>query len=136
MSLSLQTTEETSANFTDLFRTLNLRKKTLIQWFLWFTCSFVYYGLVLNTSTLIPGGDFHINFFIGGVVEIPAYLLTIMVLLYWGRRLPLSGMFFLCGLCYIIVVCTPGGKLNFYQTFGLYSTFQTFVAEHLFTCYI
>jgi hypothetical protein len=30
-------------------------KKTLIQLFTWFTASFVYYGLSINSDTLIPG---------------------------------------------------------------------------------
>ncbi len=84
-----------------------MRKKTLIQWFLWFTCSFVYYGLTLNTGTLIPGGDLHINFMVSGLIEFPAYALTIIVLLFFGRRVPLSGMLFLTGVCYAIVACTP-----------------------------
>ena len=41
--------------FLDLFKTPNLRKNTLIQYFNWFTATFVYYGLTLNADTLIPG---------------------------------------------------------------------------------
>ena len=38
-----------------------------------------------------------------------AYALTIVVLMWYGRRLPLAGMFLLCGISYIVVVCTPEG---------------------------
>jgi hypothetical protein len=43
------------ANVLDLFKTRNMLKKTLIQMYVWFTASFVYYGLSLNSDTLIPG---------------------------------------------------------------------------------
>jgi OCT family organic cation transporter-like MFS transporter 4/5 len=40
------------ATFVDLFRTPNLRKNTLIQYFNWFTASFVYYALTFDSGTL------------------------------------------------------------------------------------
>lgn len=36
--------------FTELFKTPNLRKKTLIIYYMWFATSVVYYGLTLNTN--------------------------------------------------------------------------------------
>ena len=47
--------EVKKVTFLDLFKTPNLRKNTLIQYFNWFTTTFVYYGLTLNADTLIPG---------------------------------------------------------------------------------
>jgi len=59
------------------------------MYYLWFTNSFVYYGLTLNSGSLIPG-DLHINFVIGGALEILAYILTILAFLYAGRRISMS----------------------------------------------
>ncbi len=103
-----KTTEESapSAGFADLFRTPNMRKKTLIQWFLWFSTAFIYYGLSLNTGTLIPG-NFHVNFAVGGLIEFPSYLATIVVLLFLGRRLPLTAMFLLAGFSFLAVALIP-----------------------------
>ena len=36
--------------FLELFKTPNLRKKTLIIYFMWFATSLVYYGLTLNSN--------------------------------------------------------------------------------------
>lgn len=47
--------ESSSTSFFDLFKTPNLRKKTLIQYFNWFTISLIYYALTLDSGTLIPG---------------------------------------------------------------------------------
>ena len=41
------------ANLLTLFRTPNMAKKTLILYFSWFTNSFVYYGLTLNSGNLV-----------------------------------------------------------------------------------
>lgn len=80
--------QETSrATLLDLFRTPNLRWRTLNFYYNWFVNSFVYYGLSLNSDGL--GGDIFINIFIGGAVEIPAYAISIYLLMRSGRRWPL-----------------------------------------------
>merc|ERR1711874_741116 len=66
-----------------------MKRSTLIMYYLWFTNSFVYYGLTLNSGSLIPG-DLHINFVIGGALEILAYILTILAFIYAGRRISMS----------------------------------------------
>ena len=91
-----QETKEESTIF-DLIKTPNMRKITLIQWFNWFTVVLVYYGLTLNADSLIPG-NVYINFSVGGLIEFPCYFLCILVLHYFGRRIPLALMFLSTGL--------------------------------------
>ena len=50
--------QNSKATALDLFKTLNMLKKTLVQMYVWFTASFVYYGLTLNGDILIPGDEF------------------------------------------------------------------------------
>jgi len=90
----IPTAEKKKANLLHLYITPNLRKKTLIQYFNWFTCSFIYYAFTLDQGDLIPGGNIYINNMVQGLSEFPAYALTIVILLFFGRRLPLAGMFF------------------------------------------
>merc|ERR1712013_678011 len=52
-----------------LFTNSALRRSTLVMYYLWFTNSFVYYGLTLNSGSLLPG-SLHINFVIGGALEV------------------------------------------------------------------
>lgn len=47
----------------------------------------VYYGLSLGTDNL--GGSPYVNFFVAGGVEIPAYIMCILLLNRVGRRRPL-----------------------------------------------
>ena len=83
-------------------------KKTLIQMYVWFTASFVYYGLTLNSDTLIPG-DLYVNFAVGGLVEFPAYILTTLLLHFIGRRYPQSASYILCGLALLFNLASPTG---------------------------
>ena len=56
----------------------------------------VYYGLTLNADALIPG-NVYLNNVIGGLIEFPTYIMCIIILHYFGRRLPLALMFIFSG---------------------------------------
>ena len=86
----------------DLWRTPNLRRKTFLLYFTWAVNGFVYYGLSFNTNSL--GGDMYLNFVLIGVVEIPAYILTMFVLRKFGRRLPLSFAMLGAGLAFLFTL--------------------------------
>ncbi|KAI8482965.1 hypothetical protein Bbelb_392650 [Branchiostoma belcheri] len=70
----------------DLVRTPNLARKSAVIFYNWGVITMVYYGLSLNTSAL--GGDDYINFFLSGLVEFPALVMSIVVIEKWGRRSP------------------------------------------------
>ncbi|XP_069171909.1 organic cation transporter protein isoform X2 [Procambarus clarkii] len=92
-------------NFLDLFRYPNLRKKTCNVFFNWFVNSGVYYGLSLNTGNL--GGNAYLNFVISGMVELPAHVITILLLDRVGRRIPLCTFLVLGGLALVSTMFVP-----------------------------
>ncbi|XP_035671194.1 organic cation transporter protein-like [Branchiostoma floridae] len=91
--------------FVDLFRPPNLRKWTLNIFFNWIVNTLVYYGISLNTAAL--SGNFYLNFAISGFIEIPAYLISIVILNKFGRRWPLCLMLLFGGVACIVAFFIP-----------------------------
>ncbi|VDM18148.1 unnamed protein product, partial [Wuchereria bancrofti] len=91
-------------NLIDLFRTPNLRKKTILITFIWFVNAVIYNCLTYNISNL-PVNDF-LSFIINGAVELPAYFLIWPLLDAIGRRWSLAGPMILAGFACISTILT------------------------------
>ncbi|CAO1401128.1 unnamed protein product [Diamesa hyperborea] len=91
-----------AAGMSDLFKTPNLRIKTLNVCLCWFANSIAYYGLSLSTGKLY-GNPFFI-LFIMSLVEIPSYIAVILLLDRLGRRSITSIFMLIGGVACIIAV--------------------------------
>ena len=65
-----------------------------VLYYLWFTIALVYFSLALNSHVLFPS-TLHLNTAAAGALELPAYTITLVALLYAGKNssswtLPLS----------------------------------------------
>ena len=69
-------------------------KHLAIVGYLWFVNNLAYYGLSLSTPVL--AGNLYFNFFLSGLVEIPATLLVMAGISFIGRRILLC-LFFISG---------------------------------------
>lgn len=120
----------------DLFKSPNLRMKSMLIFFDWFIISGTYYGLSWSTNNL--GGNQLLNFVISGVVEFPAYYFLILTLNRFGRKKILTGSMVLGGTVLLgslliperFVWATVGlamfGKLSITASYG---TIYVFSAE-------
>ncbi|XP_063954422.1 organic cation transporter protein-like [Lytechinus pictus] len=95
------------ATFLDLFKTPNLRIRTLNCMFNWFVNTMVYYGLSLDTSDL--GANDYIAFFISGAVEVPAVITGIFAIDYFGRAKSTCGYMVFGGVACLCTTFTPLG---------------------------
>ncbi|XP_037786103.1 organic cation transporter protein-like [Penaeus monodon] len=79
----------------------SLRRTTAVTLFCWVAASLVYYGVSLNAANL--SADPYIYVFLGGLVEIPSYLLLWLALVRFGRKSTLIAFYLVCTVCIFVV---------------------------------
>ena len=67
-----------------IFKSKKLIIRSIVICFNWFVIAMVYYGLSLGTGSL--PGSLYLNFFLSGLVELPANILCHVTLNYIGRK--------------------------------------------------
>ncbi|CAI5642975.1 unnamed protein product [Oreochromis niloticus] len=121
------TMKEEKQNILVIVKSCNIFSITLICSLLWIIITISYYALVLNTSNL--NGDPYINSFLSAVVEVPAYIIALVLLKYCARRFCQSSTLFLGGVMILCVHLIPIGLpgvavfLEMLGKFGITSAF-------------
>ncbi|XP_015513351.2 organic cation transporter protein-like [Neodiprion lecontei] len=87
--------------FLQLLRRPGLRRNCMILIFVWFSVSLSHCGFVFQLPDI--SGDRHVNFAIGGCLDLIAYSLTHFVLIKCGRRIPLGIYLILSGATCIVI---------------------------------
>ncbi|XP_003427518.1 beta-alanine transporter [Nasonia vitripennis] len=127
-----------SATPMDLLTNPNIRKKFFILAFDWVANAVVYNGLSYNTTNL--GVSDYLAFFIGGVVEIPSYIVTWYAMDRLGRRWVLCITMLLGGVACVSCMFVPEDNvwltvcLAMVGKFGIaasFAVFYVFVGELL-----
>lgn len=67
-----------------------------------------YYALVLNTSSM--HSDPYLSCFLSAVVEVPAYIIALLLLKYCGRHFCQSSTLFFGGVFILLVHLIPTGN--------------------------
>ncbi|XP_014283802.1 organic cation transporter protein [Halyomorpha halys] len=102
--------EPPNVSVMDLFRTSYMRRLTSLLYVACFCAVIIYFGLVLNLANL--GGDIYVNSVISGLVEFPAALICIIILLKMGRRWPTFLTAFIAGFaCLSTAIAVKGSWL-------------------------
>ncbi|KAK5887849.1 hypothetical protein CesoFtcFv8_016410 [Champsocephalus esox] len=123
-------------NFSVIVSSCNMFSITVLCSMLWIVVTIGYYGLVLNTSNL--NGDPFLNCFLSGLVQLPAYIIALLLLQYCSRHLCQSSTLFFGGVMILCVHIIPTDSeivpvlLEILGRFGMTSAFcvvYTFSSE-------
>ncbi|KAG0717879.1 Solute carrier family 22 member 21 [Chionoecetes opilio] len=99
-----------------LFILPEFRVRTLVVIYCCCSASLVYYGLALNSNNInavssqylfcpnSPSTDPYMYVFLGGLLEVPSYVLLWPALIYIGRKKSLVALYFLCGIFIFLVM--------------------------------
>uniref|UniRef100_A0A1I7XST4 MFS domain-containing protein n=1 Tax=Heterorhabditis bacteriophora TaxID=37862 RepID=A0A1I7XST4_HETBA len=115
-----QNSKNISFGLFDLVRTTNMRKRTLVCFFLWPVTTMMYYGLTMKSD--LGGGSLYINFAISALMEIPAIFIVYMLIDRIGRRQLVTCGLLTAGTCLIFnwIVGDNGGYYNLNNTMHQY----------------
>lgn len=97
--------EHETAGLSDLFKTPRLRARSLNIALNWFANSLTYYGLALNSSKM-EGNPF-VNMFVMALVELPSYVIVVVLLDKTGRRSLTSTFMLLGGAVCLLTAIVP-----------------------------
>ncbi|XP_069690607.1 solute carrier family 22 member 4-like isoform X2 [Periplaneta americana] len=88
-----------------IFQSRILLKRLIISAFCWFSTTFVFFGLSLNSVSV--GGNKYTNFILGALIEVPAYITFYLCLDRIGRKYTLCISFILSGISCIAFAFMP-----------------------------
>ncbi|XP_040462867.1 solute carrier family 22 member 15-like isoform X2 [Falco naumanni] len=99
--------DESAPGILNLVKHPVLRWRTIILMYIWYACSFVYYGLTLNAGEL--RGNLYLNVALSGLVEVPAFPLCMFFIekSWSGRRKTMTCFLVFAGLACIFTMVLP-----------------------------
>ncbi|KAL2102558.1 hypothetical protein ACEWY4_001726 [Coilia grayii] len=103
--MEAQAKKEKKHNMLDILRSCNAVALIIICSILWMVITMSYFGLLLNTTNL--HGDPYFNFFLSAIVEIPAYVMAMLLLRFCPRRFCQSSTLFLGGGVILFIQLVP-----------------------------
>ncbi|KAM6089751.1 solute carrier family 22 member 15-like isoform 5-T5 [Theristicus caerulescens] len=99
--------DESALGILNLVKHPVLRWRTIILMYIWYVCSFVYYGLTLNAGEL--RGNLYLNVALSGLVEVPAFPLCMFFIekSWSGRRKTMTCFLIFAGFACIFTMFLP-----------------------------
>ncbi|KAJ8723077.1 hypothetical protein PYW08_002989 [Mythimna loreyi] len=88
-----------------VLRSRTIMCRMLVCSFWWITLTFVYYGLSINSVSLV--GSKYVNYILTSLVEIPGYCLSVLTLDRFGRKSSTMTAFIICGLSLVAMPFVP-----------------------------
>ncbi|XP_072938095.1 organic cation transporter protein-like [Epargyreus clarus] len=98
-------TMDKKSQFSKAIRSSIMWKRVSICSFLWLTCSLVYYGMSINSVMLSKNR--YVSFMLVVLVEIPAYVVVVIVLDKYGRKKTLIANYVTCAVMSLLFAFLP-----------------------------
>lgn len=105
------TEEDKKSILMQVVRSRTLMFRLLVCSFWWITLTFVYYGLSINSVSLV--GNRYVNYILTSLVEIPGYCLSVLTLDRFGRKSSTMTAFIICALSLVAMPFVPMCKFEF-----------------------
>ncbi|XP_063074047.1 organic cation/carnitine transporter 2-like [Engraulis encrasicolus] len=118
----------------DVLRSCNVFLMTTICSLLWMVITLGYFSLVLNTSNL--AGSPYLNAFLGAVVEVPAYIIALLLLRFCPRNICQSSTLLLGGTVILFIRFIPSdlsGLAIFLEMVGKFGITAAFCVVYAVT---
>lgn len=104
------------ASFLDLFRTPNMRIKSLSIFFNWIVCGMGLFGMSQYIGQV--GGNIFINFTVSGAIQIPGNFVAWWAMNKLGRRITLICSNSIAGVAaLLLIIVSDGAYIRFDRTF-------------------
>ena len=98
-------TNQSRGNIVDLFRTPNMRLKTICICFNWLVCGLSFFGIAQYIGQ--SDGDIFLNVAISAAMNLPGTCVCIYTMRAWGRKATLIASNSLAGICMISIAILP-----------------------------
>lgn len=92
-------------NMLDLFRTPQLRSRTIFMGYNWFVCGIGFFGVAQYVGRL--GSSIFVSVTISAVITLPANAISLVMLHYMGRRIALLISNLVCGVAMLVIAFLP-----------------------------
>ncbi|CAH1391248.1 unnamed protein product [Nezara viridula] len=94
-------------HYFELFSTLDLTKRLLICSYAWFIGNLYYFAIALNGSNIDVNEYLYMG--LNGLIEMPGYLLPILLLKYFGRKITGISLWLIAGVTLLATIVLPKG---------------------------
>lgn len=101
--------QEQKSPLLETFRSKMIVERFLICIVWWTSCSFIYFGLMINSVSL--QGNKYINFALLSLPDVPSSFVVAYVLKHFKRKIPLFSSFIIAGLLCVGQSFIPKGKI-------------------------
>lgn len=98
--------EKQGGNILDMFRTSNMRNKTICICFNWIVCGLCFFGVAQFIGQM--GGNIFLNVALSAAIQIPGTFISMWLMKTWGRRYTLISANILAGIACLLIAVLPG----------------------------